>query len=426
MKYHFIKSLVIIFSVFFSVLLVSCGAAAPKIAEQAVTTPDYRENRVLFAETPQNNESKDLRILKHPYELPANEDREIKKLNPIGCIIRGVRIPTELKEPRDIAVVLDVVTAGSESVTSLVAFYQRDVPGGQMLNFQDLLVYYDPEWDGVTPPWFRVRVLEVNAERNTRTKHFLDAANKLSGGLAGMVPHPVLPSVKTAIEASNLIFGNKKNTVLIDYQVQFYSPSQIRGSKVKLTPLRKGEWYVIGRAKGETSEFWRNDFSVDEKTLVLQNKSDSRIIDVPYVSLVLMSADASVPKHIMDRSLVFLELLDSSERNNFDALEEAVGSLNSSLSAYKLERRLKKYTSSSDFINLIEKIEQYKADNNTLKTDQIRTLVRLVNELTKESLLSVDTIYDWWHDNSGAAAGGSFIKSEDLDKYPHGVVWDFQ
>ncbi len=408
----------------FFTIITSCGSAGPKIAEQAVTTPDYRENRVLFVDNPKDSNNNDVRQLKLPHQLQEDENREIKKLSPLGCIIRGVRIPEELKEPRDIAVVLDVVTAGSESVTSLVAFYQRDVPGGQMLNFQDLLVYYDPEWDGVTPPWFRVRILEVNAERNTRTKAFLDAANKVSSGLGGMVPHPVLPSVKTAVEAAKLIFGNKKNTVLIDYQVQFYSPSQIRGSQVNLTPLRKGEWYVIGRAKGESSLFWNNDFYVDEKTLILRNQTNNKTFDVPYVSLVLMSADASVPKHIMDRSLVFLELLDSSERNNFDALEEAVGSLNSSLSAYKLERRLKKYTSSSDFKNVITQIEDYKANNNSLRTAQIRTLVRLADELTEESLTSVDAIVTWWH--SDGVANGSFEKKDDLDKYPHGVVWNYK
>lgn len=191
-------------------IITSCGSAGPKIAEQAVSTPDYRENRVLFVDNAENTNN-NIRLLKHPYQLQENQDREIKKLSPLGCIIRGVRIPEELREPRDIAIVLDVVTAGSESVTSLVAFYQRNVPGGQMLNFQDLLVYYDPEWDGVTPPWFRVRILEVNAERNTRTKAFLDASNKLSGGLAGMVPHPVLPSVRTAVEAIDFDFFETKD-----------------------------------------------------------------------------------------------------------------------------------------------------------------------------------------------------------------------
>jgi hypothetical protein len=297
--------------------LCSC-ATPPKIGEQAVTTPEFRENRVLFAD--EHNDLSTRRDLLHSYELePIAKREQINPLSPLACIIRGGRIPKSIIDrKRDIAVVLDVVTAGTENVTSLVAFYQRDVPGGQMLNFQDLLVYYNQEWDGITPPWFRVRILEVNAERNTRTQQFLDASNKLAGSLSGMIPHPVLPSVKTAIEASKLIFANKKNKVLIDYQVQFYSQAHRTGAQVNLTPLKKGEWLVVGREKEKDSNFWNHTFEIDHKTLELYKKGQGTPLQVPYVSLVLMSADATIPKHIMDRSLVFLELLDSSsERNNF-------------------------------------------------------------------------------------------------------------
>lgn len=70
-------------------IITSCGSAGPKIAEQAVSTPDYRENRVLFVDNAENTNN-NIRLLKHPYQLQENQDREIKKLSPLGCIIRGL------------------------------------------------------------------------------------------------------------------------------------------------------------------------------------------------------------------------------------------------------------------------------------------------------------------------------------------------
>ena len=109
-------------------LLWSGCAAAPKIGEQAVNTPEhYTENKVLFVDN--DNSSSSAYELKHAYELDQNANLNFSKLSPLGVIIRGVRLPTDLTGRRDVAVVLDLVTAGEKSVTSLVPFYQRDVPG---------------------------------------------------------------------------------------------------------------------------------------------------------------------------------------------------------------------------------------------------------------------------------------------------------
>lgn len=415
-------------SIYF-VILNSCGSTGPTIGDQAVNTSNYyTENKVLFTEDNDSNNNPRRRSLKYPYELSYDSQKDIQKLSPLGVIIREVRLPIDLEKRRDVAVVLDVVTAGEESVTSLVAFYQRDVPGGQTLNFQDLLVYYDPEWDGVTPPWFRVRVLEVNAERNTRTNLFLNEANKLTGGLAGLVPHPVLPSVNTAIEAAKLVLGNKKNKVIIDYQVQFYSRAQIEGAATDLMPLRIGEWVVVGRARDETSSFWNNDFEIDLRTGRIHytnssSDSSSNFVKVPYVALALMSADAAVPKHILDRSQALLQLLDSpTERANFDALAESVSSLNSAVQGYSLERQIKKYSTNEDFRDLIHLIQEYIAKKEEgephLRKTQIRSLVRLVNELTGKSFGGPNEVDSWWRSNNNAS--GYFERKSDTR---WGVIW---
>lgn len=414
--------------------IIACGTTGPEFTGQAVNTPDYySENKVLFVED-SIRPNKRFRTLKNSYELTYDTLKDIQRLEPLGVIIREVRLPAGLKHKRDIAVILDVVTAGEESVTSLVAFYQRDVPGGQMLNFQDLLVYYDPEWDGVTPPWFRVRILEVNSERNTRISNFLDECNKLTGGLAGVVPHPVLPSVRTAIEAAKLVLGNRKNKVILDYQVQFYSRAQVIGAATDLMPLRKGEWIVTGRARGENSSFWNNGFAVNVRTgrIHFANNNvpladdDPNFADVPYVSLALMSADAAIPKHILDRSQALLQLLDSpTERVNFDAMAESVSALNSAVQGYSLVRRIKKYRSTQDFMDLMNLITDYESKKQeseplSLRTPQIRELVNLAGELTGEYFGSSKEVYDWWTDKDKNNANGALVEDKNAK---WGVIW---
>lgn len=413
----------LILSVFFS-----CSAAkSAQISDTAVTTPNvYSENKVVFLDT-SNLRLKDLKFI---YDLEPDSISQINKLDPIGCVVRGVRIP-ELPDSSgkfsstgmDVAVVLDIVSVGSESLTSLVVFYQRGVKPGQMLNFQDLLVFYEPEWDGVTPPYFRIRLLNVKAERNQRTHQLLQKVENLSGVLNGIIPHPVLPAVQTGIQAAKEIFGNSQNEVLLDFQVQFYSKSQIEGSLSKLTPLRKGEWIVLGRAKGDGSKFWEHKFRIDQRTGMIVNP-DSSEIKIPYVLVSLFSADASVPKHIMDRSKVLIDQLASaSERNNLDALFESTKVLSSSVKTYALERRFKKYGSYDDFKDIIDKINDSMKDAKELNEpkasiEELRTLIRLVNQVTGKNFSSADDICTWWEKNTD----GEFVKINDKN-YPLGIKY---
>lgn len=177
--------------------------------------------------------------------------RPIGRNSHLGVIVRGVRLPEDMGGRRDIAVILDIVTKASEPVTSMVVYYERDVPGGQMLNFQNLAVFYEDRWDGFTPPYFRLRVLDVKAERNARARDLLNRASNLGAAVTGLVPHPIIPAVTVAIEAAKLVLGNQRNQVLIDYQVNFYSLDQFRGSgRSDLGILAEGEWLVLGRPRG--------------------------------------------------------------------------------------------------------------------------------------------------------------------------------
>lgn len=399
----------------------------------AVNTPDYyTENRVLFLGDA-DEVAPQTRALLHPFQLNQDTDDDVQRLRPLGVIVRGVRMPEDLQGRRDIAVILDVLTAGSENATEMVVFYQRDVPGGQLLNFQDLLVYYDPEWDGLTPPYFRVRVLEVNTERNARTREFLEEASKLPGALGGIAPHPLLPIVRTAIEAARLTLGNRRNRVIVDYQVQFYSRTQIEGAGSSvLSPLRKGEWLVVGRERDATSAFWSEPLQLDIQTGILHGaipeddagtEATPRLVKAPYVAVVIISADAVVPKHIMDRSQALVTLLSSpTDRSDFDGIVNAIESLRSAGTAFRVEQRLKRYLSTEDFVEVIDLLKDYQSNEDELRVPQVRSLVRLIDDLVVgRSLGSVGDVLSWWSETGVAA--GTLVEATDSKPAPRGWKW---
>jgi hypothetical protein len=388
------------FVLFLCPLIVCCAGTPPEIGRSyAIDSPSiHKENRVLFlkqaagAKTP-------TRDLVHGFDLEENEDLEIQALKPLGVVVRGVRIPADLTSPRDIAVVLDVVTVGSESATPMVVAYQRQVSGGQMMNFQDLLVYFDPEWDGMTPPYFRVRVIETNVEKSSFSESLLEEAARLPGALGLLPPHPILPIVSTAIKAAGLILTNPSNKVLLDFQVQFYSKLQVDGSGgTTLNQLRKGAWLVVGRPGGQTSEFWESDLSIDLRSGLIRLKNEpGKAIQSPYVSVAIFSAEASVAKEFLDRSHALLQLLGNPvERSNLSGLEGSVEALSGSLALYSAQRRIQVFGSSEEFRRVVELLTS-EASRKELPQDVQDSLLRLISKSVKtEEFTDFTSLSNWW------------------------------
>jgi hypothetical protein len=263
-----------------------------------------------------------------------------------------------------------------------------------------------------------VRLVDVRSERNDRVNRFLNEANKLPGALSGVMPHPVLPAVSTAIEAARLILANQNNIVLLDFQVNFFSNAQQKGAATDLLPLRKGEWVVVGRPMGLGSEFWQKAMYLSSRTgdLTLACDDSEKIVNTPYVSLALMQADAAIPQHILDRTQVFLQMLDSpTERKNIDSLESAFLSLESTVAAYKSERALKSYGTKYDLekiVDLAKKYNQALEDGSAplLLPAQVRSLLDTVNEFTNNQFSSFAEFTGWWQ---ASGSKGKALRQED-------------
>ncbi len=307
-----------------------CVRNSTDLAGSIVDTPIYSENRLFYLETlrsargdygelsspektsadtsgqrAQGNHSfvspqfsATTQLLQHPYEwVPGFEEREIKEGDSISVVLKGVRMPEDLGGRRDVAVVLDIATTPGEEAKSLVIYYQRGVHGGQMLNCSELLVFSQSDWDG-SPPYFRVRVIDVNAEARSRARAMLDGLSDFGGSLGGLMPHPVLPIVNAAAQAADLVLRNSGNKMIIDFQVQLYPMSTNRASGSELTALRTGSWMILGRPMKELPSLIQKR-PMNEPALLMPGRQRR----VPYVGLSNKPLDATLYEEVKVSSL---------------------------------------------------------------------------------------------------------------------------
>ena len=399
------------FFVVFAACAISGCTTPPDLTGYPANTPFYYPENRVFYETrlePAAQHTAQLIPLQHIFEIDPNDcarrNDVIENGDPLSVVLQGVRIPEFLPGGRrDIAVVLDIHTSGERGLTTLLAFYQRDVPPGQLLNFNNLLVYADPMWDSSNPPYFRVRVLDVKAERNRRTGAILEKVSNLSAQIGGMVPHPAIPLVTTAIDAAGILLSNQQNKLLLDYQIQFYSTEQIeKAGGATLGPLLAGSWLAVGRALKEDASFWNTRLEYERKTCRLVTGSGESLtnVPVPYVQMALLKADAQVPKLVLDRSESLLSLLSTQAgKSDLDSLEIASESLVHAIDCFKLERRLRKYGSLQDVEAIIKKL-----GTEELSTHGSRRLMYVMSAISEPSISEGKAVprhwVCWWSSNA--------------------------
>lgn len=458
-----------------ALLLVLLLALAPGCARPVGLTNDpvsttpayYTENKAYYLEDftdPDAQLASPTRALKHLYEVqPADSDpTRIADGSPLSVIVSGVWVPDDLPGPRtrDLAVVLDIVTESEEPLRSLVVFYQRDVPPGQLLNFNNLLVHSTPQWDATTPPYFRLRLVDVRAERNQRTQAVLDRVSNLGASLSGLAPHPVIPIVTTAIEAAGLVLGNRENRVLVDYQVQFYSVEQkLASGAADLGVLKAGTWLVLGRpfqplgpsasrpvgpalaqepgsgrllpyTPAYAAEVWREPFVLDRKTGQILRSTDGTVVHAPYIAVVVSRASMEVPTFVADRSAELVRLLSTpAGKSQPERLQAAADNVASAVRAYTARRRIQRERNIADVQTLIELLDKNRSvaasgGVRPLSEPEERELVRFVSRVLSvpgRQFPTTDTLVDWWFRQGGSA--GRLVADPAA---PEGVRWSNQ
>jgi hypothetical protein len=450
--------------------LLGCRSVDPRIAPPYAETPAvYTENRVFYVAPPE--QSTDLKVerarrrLYQPFEIslmpasmqPLGSDGPsgvvssrqqspdtwaVQHGDPLSIIVHGVRIPDDMSEQLgsqstfDIAVIVDVMSGTSQSeANSLVVWYQTGVPAGQMLNFRDLLVYYDPAWDSAFAPYFRIRVLDVRALSSDSTlTRTLQSVGTLASSFAGVIPTPVMPGVAIAMDAAAQVLQRPQKRVLMDFAVQFYSEEQRRQAGGDLGQLRRGSWVVVGRPEDSfaktnalragpiaaddldapldrswrpvASDFWRRPLFVDQQTGQMHD-ADGSLMHVPYVLVTVSTAHSQVPSIVARRSEELIRLLSSAEgRASTTDLETQSQQLTSSVVTYVAERRLMRNRTVDDVGNLMGLLDAHlvakekRVSTGLLSNESERQLLLVLNRLFPggNRFATAKAASNWWAD----------------------------
>jgi hypothetical protein len=472
--------------------LFACRSVDPRITPPYAETPAvYTENRVFYVAPPETSDDVQVerarRRLYQPFELPlmptvmrstesaelpasvdatpsANDKWAVQHGDPLSIIVHGVRIPDDMsaqfgnQSTFDVAVIVDIMSGTTQSeANSLVVWYQTGVPAGQMLNFRDLLVYYDPAWDSAFAPYFRIRVLDVRAlSSDTTLTRTLRSIGTLASSFAGVIPTPVMPGVAIAMDAASQVLERPQKRVLMDFAVQFYSEEQRRQAGGDLGQLRRGSWVVVGRpeesfAKSNAlragpvtatesggspertwqpvaSDFWRRPLFVDQQTGQMHDAKGS-LMEVPYVLVTISTAHSQVPSIVARRSEELIRLLSSAEgRASTTDLETQSQQLTSSVVTYVAERRLMRNRTVDDVGNLMGLLDSHLAAKKSglstglLSNESERQLLLVVNRLFPggNRFATATAASEWWGTARQARGGLTNLQIQQAADAPLG------
>lgn len=405
------------------------------------TSSTYTENRVLYLDDPVPGEP--LRNLLHPYQVLdryratlsrdlqpgdfddlsgasvvlSSQSQFLEHNDPLAVIVSGVWLPENMRGRRDIAVLLDLETSSDSGPQSIVVFYQREVPGGQLLSFRDLLVYFDPLWDSAFAPHFRLRVLDVSSERNQRTRELLDRVSQSSSAVGALIPHPAVPGIALAIEAARQLIASRENSVLLDYTVQLYSRHQADlAGGADLGVLRSGSWLALGRPGGRGSDFWQAPLVIDRASGQVYQRSVSQTgteigspVMAPYFLISVSAADVQIPRAVLERSEDLRQLLRApNSAADSGSLLAAADALAGSIRVYTAERRLKRFRSVAamdELMNVLLAHESLVGRNlpGLLLPADLQSIMFLLRQLTGRPDLNTSSATSWWFDEGGAS-----------------------
>lgn len=371
----------------------ACGSKAPAFGEQhAVNTPLYADNRVYFLEP--RNDGGSFQKLSGLGEGASKLADSVPRNAPLSIIMRSVDIPASLKTdngnknlitgPADYAVILDVGASADGSTKSIVVWYQRGVQPDQSLNFSNLLIYYEPQWDERVPPFFRVRVMDVTNERNEQTRKALERAGNIASGLGALALNPMLvPLIGISFTSAELVLANAENRLIVDYSVQLYSEVSVSQSGDSgLGTLRRGSYVVVGRPNTSGREFWETSdlkYQIQSRRLFASTK----LINVPTALITVGTFKSIVPTLVLERSAALTLLLTTSgTKTSVEQLEEASERLSISVKSLALGERLEKYRRSEDAKQIIGNLTDPEISKN-LGADNTFNLLQALNTCYK-------------------------------------------
>ena len=412
-----VTKFVFIFSCLIS--LRACDTTSPLFGPGAlaVDTPVYRANRVFYLEPRDVGTAPDVRLY---YDLidpvvssrgaGASSAKNIKNGEPVTIVINKAYIPNDtadgkLDKTRDIAVLLDLGLGGDGDET-IAVWYQRNVPVNEELSFSNIPVFSIDARNSDLPPRFRVRLIDVTAERNARTSELLKIAANLGGSAVSLIGTPAAGlAVSLATQAAKVVLANEKNRALVDFEFYFFSSGQLaQAGGAPLSLFRRGAMVVTGRpnvfAGAPVDEsFWDTSLQYDHGRKRLQ-KFDTggpgERVDSPYILATVMTADALISNLVKQRSAYITSILTSAApavQADIGGLKEDAETLLKSLQVLESRQGYRNFPTSDNFGKLVDAANTNAAALPSAELNYMLYTIRNASGVLRSDATGYNT---WW------------------------------
>jgi hypothetical protein len=421
-----------------SILDCSTGPQLSGEGALVVNTPVYRANRVFYMEpreirdadgtvrlyydlldpviesrSPRNKLAEE--VVNKSKPVTATEPAEnsepvvvaepVENGEPVTVIINKAYIPIDaaggkLDKTRDIAVLLDLgLQPGKHEF--IAVWYQRDVPANEELSFSSLPVYSLDAWNADAPPRFRVRLVDVSAERNKRTAELLSLASQVSGPVVSLIGTPAAGvGVEIASQAARLVLANNSNVNLVDYEFYFFSESQLAeagGAPIAL--FRKGAMVVMGRPKNADESFWDQKLQYDhnrKRLQVFDPNGPGESVASPYVLASVLTAETLISNLVKQRSAYITKILTDSApavQADIAGLTKNAKDLLTSLQVLEIRQKFRNFPSEGGFSKFLN---EAKTNWDALPSSDQDFLLFSIKNSTDIIRGDAGEYYDWW------------------------------
>lgn len=405
-----------------ALVLASCGSKPGATFGEpalATNTPVYRANHILYLQ-PEAAPASGSKLL-HPYEW-TDKTYAVHHGEPVTIIVNRAYVPLSLtnseknarlasrvgtSRTRDIAVLLDVGLTAGQDEQFIAVWYQRDVPIDEVLSFQDLVVHSKDSWDSIYPPYFRMRIVDVAFERNTRTGELLKQIGDTGGQLVSLIGTPFAGALTgLATRAAQLVLTNEQNKNLLDVTFQLYGTANLdQAGGMPLGLFKRGGILITGQPFEETPAFWNKTLRYDyRQQRIYEGTGTTTMVDAPYVMATIMTSETSVPTVVQRRSREITRALTDRAAVTDDLQDTItkVAALNTSLLTLKARETFRKTPTKGGFSTFVTNASGNWTAISSAEQTWLLSYMRQVTGVIR----ATPAEYNTWYSN--CAAGSRF------------------
>lgn len=399
-------------------LVAGCGSVDGTLfgpGSEAINTPAYNQAKIFYVMERRQAENGVRRFsdLKEPWAEDGT-DRAVKNGDPVTIVATKAYIPTSTagaanssvadivgnRKTRDIAVLLDVGLKQGTDEEFIAVWYQRDVPADSVLEFSNLPLFSIDSWNSDVPPYFRMRIVDVRAERNTKTGEVLKQVNNVGSAAVSLAGTPAAGLFFSAgITAAKLVLANDRNRMLLDFTFHLFSPEQAKeAGGMPLGLFKKGGMVLLGTPRDAPANYWDKSFQYDfqRERVQLAGAGPGAPADTPFLMTTVLTAETVVPKIVKRRSAAIVTILTNPETTVQEDLAGAVedaSALLQALEVLQVRQDFRKVPTESSLQSLISKADTAK---DKLKTPEKEFLLAALRNATGQTFSRFPDYTKWY------------------------------